>query len=157
MFCLVPTDVVDTRQAESLITGAITADTLRAMLLRIACQRQAVMLDACYSGSMIETPTSMDNARYMASLQRATGATILASVPPTATAKEAPKLQHGVFTYAVLQGLDGAARDRDGEVTVLGLLNYLTKEVPALTRSLGLDEQQPVVRFEGAAQSFVLR
>ena len=80
----------------------------------------------------------------------------MASVLPDKRAKEVDTLKHGLFTYAIVKGLEGAARDTDGEVTLFSLLNYISKAMPALCKSTGFAYQQPVIRYEGAAQSFVL-
>ena len=45
-------------------------------------------------------------------------------------ALESDKYAHGVFFYHILQGLQGAAADSDGEVTWLSLTDYVTKRVP---------------------------
>ena len=53
------------------------------------------------------------------------------SVAPLASGRfESDKYAHGVFFYHILQGLQGAASDSDGEVTWLSLTDYVTKRVP---------------------------
>lgn len=155
-FCFVLHDVVNATDASSLREHGITSDTLRSWLRRIPCLRQVVVIDACYSGEVATTPTEIDNARFIASMQRSTGATIIAGVPPNAKAKEELSLKHGLFTHTVLQGLSGGARDADGEVTVLGLLNYLTKAVPATYAKYSQEPVYPIVRFEGSARTFTI-
>ena len=44
-------------------------------------------------------------------------------------AYETDKLGHGVFFYHVLQGLKGAAKDGEGEVTFAGLAAYVSRRV----------------------------
>jgi formylglycine-generating enzyme required for sulfatase activity len=44
-------------------------------------------------------------------------------------AYEHDKLKHGIFFYHVLLGLEGAARDADGEVTFAGLAAYVSRRV----------------------------
>ncbi len=54
---------------------------------------------------------------------------------------EDDKLQHGVFTYFLLEGLRGKAdKDRDGIITVDEVYRYVSREVPRATRQ----EQHPV-------------
>ena len=43
------------------------------------------------------------------------------------------KLGHGVFTYALIQGLNGEADNGDGKITVKELDAYLNDKVPELT------------------------
>jgi WD40 repeat protein len=60
-------------------------------------------------------------------------------------------LQHGAFTYALIQGLEGKARRRDGSVTVFGLGEFISEEVATLTK----DKQQPTFHISGA-KNFML-
>jgi uncharacterized caspase-like protein len=51
---------------------------------------------------------------------------------------------HGVFTYALLQGLSGAADgQKHGYVSVKGLSAYVENEVPDLTYKMAGYEQVP--------------
>ena len=54
---------------------------------------------------------------------------------------EKDELRHGVFTYYLLEGLQGAAdRDNDGAVTVDEVFSYVSEKVPQVTGQ----EQHPV-------------
>jgi uncharacterized caspase-like protein len=62
---------------------------------------------------------------------------------------ESLELGQGVFTWALLQGLRGAADEtggRDGRMSAKELATYLDSEVPMLARSQG-HAQRP--RFNG--------
>jgi uncharacterized caspase-like protein len=67
-------------------------------------------------------------------------------------AQETSKLGHGVFTYALSQGLNGEADPRKkGSVSIFALSDYVSDEVKRVTN----DEQEPV--FSGAGvKNFVL-
>lgn len=155
-FAFVLHDVLNANDPNSLAKESLTSDTLRAWLMRIPCQRQAVIIDACYSGEVALTPSEIDNARLITSLQRSTGATVIACVSPNTKTKEQLSIKHGLFTHTLLEGLEGGARDQEGEVTVLGLANYLTKAVPRNYLKFSQEPNYPVVRFEGAARSFTI-
>jgi len=45
--------------------------------------------------------------------------------------------KHGYFTYYLVQGLRASAADPNGRVTIQGLSQYLTREVPEATRPVG--------------------
>jgi hypothetical protein len=66
------------------------------------------------------------------------------------SAGEVQKLGHGIFTYALLQGLGGAA-SQPGHTTVRvkGLLQYVEDEVPELFRRYTGQPQSPVESFHG--------
>jgi uncharacterized caspase-like protein len=52
--------------------------------------------------------------------------------------------KHGVFTYALLQGLAGAAdAEQRGYVSVKGLSAYVENEVPEITNKMAGYEQMP--------------
>ena len=71
---------------------------------------------------------------------------------------EGQKVYHGrkgsFFNDALVEGIKGAARDDQGQVTVRSLLNYVSKKVPdAVQRELGAGaEQQPGNRREHRMQ-----
>jgi WD40 repeat protein len=155
-YCLALHNVTDVNNVALTTRHGLMSDTLRAYLLRIPAQRQAVIIDACYSGAMMAAFSEEQNAVYMSSLQRSTGAIVLASVMPDARSKEVLSLKHGLFTYALMQGLEGKARDADGDVTVLGLISYIAKSMPAYCNQAGISVQQPVMRFEGAIRTMIL-
>jgi hypothetical protein len=155
-FAFVLHDVLNANDPNTLAKESLTSDTLQSWLMRIPCLRQAVIIDACYAGEVATTPSEIDNARFIAAMQRSTGATVIASVPPNAKAKEQLSIKHGLFTHTLLEGLEGGARDSDGEVTILGLLNYLTKAVPTNYLKFSQEPIYPVVRFEGSARSFTI-
>jgi len=66
-------------------------------------------------------------------------------------AYEYKEKQQGYFSWALVEGLKGAAANDDNEVTLGGLLRYLQKTVPAIVRrDLGGDKQQrPYANIEG--------
>ena len=59
-------------------------------------------------------------------------------------APEVPQLKHGLFTYFLLQGLrDPGAAAEDGTVTVLGLLDYVTRGIEDWYSHLPEDPHYP--------------
>ena len=61
---------------------------------------------------------------------------------------ELPELGHGIFTYYLLQGLNGAADlNKDGIVTVQELYEYVEQQVTQKSRSVG-GNQHPVMKGE---------
>jgi WD40 repeat protein len=67
-------------------------------------------------------------------------------------AQETSKLGHGVFTYAVSQGINGGADfGKKGLINMWALAEYVSDEVKRLTN----DEQEPVVSTSGV-KNFIL-
>ena len=59
---------------------------------------------------------------------------------------ESDTLRHGLFTYYLLRGLRGEADlNRNGEVTIGEVTDYVNRKVPAAARNTFKQEQQPQV------------
>ncbi|MBL8390445.1 MAG: hypothetical protein JNN21_01040, partial [Candidatus Accumulibacter sp.] len=54
------------------------------------------------------------------------------------------KQKHGVYTYALLEGLAGAAAPGQAEIEVDALASYLSRRVPELSLQVGGYAQQPM-------------
>ena len=88
----------------------------------------------------LEEKTAIDR------LMQATGRATLASSSSVQQALEGYE-GHGVFTYALLQGLSRAADDRgnrNGTIEIDELSNYVSDTVPELTRRKWNIEQIPM-------------
>ena len=122
---------------------AISAEELFEGLARVNC-RKVVLLDACHSGQAAEANL----------LRRAApngqGPFVIAACDQSELSYEHPNLNHGVFTYAVLDALgDGfrlADRDSDGVLTAEELFDYASVQVPSLVKQLNLNgkTQNPI-------------
>lgn len=79
-------------------------------------------------------------------LRRGTGATIISSAGGAEFAMESADWKNGLFTYCMLHGLKDKAADtnKDGEVWLSELQNYLTNEVRVLSKG----KQVPTARSE---------
>jgi len=79
-------------------------------------------------------------------LRRGTGATIISSAGGAEFAMESADWKNGLFTYCILHGLKDKVADanKDGEVWLSELQNYLTEEV----RKLSNGKQVPTARSE---------
>ncbi len=78
-------------------------------------------------------------------LRRGSGSTILSSSAGAEYALESSEQKNGLFTYAVLEALDGkegSDANKDGSVTMSELANYVKTRVAALTNN----KQTPNVR-----------
>jgi WD40 repeat protein len=148
-FYLVPSDVTQLYGADAVLREkAISARGLRERIASIAAQKQLVVLDACQAGGAVETFAMRGAAEEKALFQlaRAAGVVVLAATGSEQLAAEVAPLGHGVFTYALLKGLEGAAdggTSPDGKVTVKELEAFLADEVPALTEKYRGTAQWP--------------
>ncbi len=147
-FFLVPYDVVRIFGDDgSLANNGIGARNLREMLTKVRAQKQLIVLDACQSGGAVETIAMRGAAEEKAIMQlaRSAGVAVLASAGQDQTATEFAKLGHGVFTYALLKGLNGDAdgSPMDGKITVKELEAYINDQVPELTKLYRGKRQDP--------------
>jgi uncharacterized protein YecT (DUF1311 family) len=88
-------------------------------------------------------------------LRRGSGSTILSSSAGAEYALESSEQKNGLFTYAVLEALDGkegSDSNKDGAVTMSELAEYVKKRVSTLTNS----KQSPNVRRVNLECDFVL-
>ena len=116
-FC--PADAKPTERASLLSLGQLFRD------LDECGGTKLVLVDACR-----DDPAVGRGVDGGASLQLPDEVAALFSCAAGERALESDKYAHGVFFYHILQGLEGAASDSDGEVTWLSLTDYVTKRVP---------------------------
>jgi hypothetical protein len=108
---------------------------LRKFLEQIKALKQLVVIDACEAGT-IEQAFKLRGPiedKAIAQLHRSSGTHFLMSTGANQYAAEIEKLRHGVFTYALLNGLAGEAAQK-GKVTVNTMAAYLADKVPELSR-----------------------
>ena len=86
-----------------------------------------MMLDTCHAGNAFNPRLEKDAADARIVVFSATAA--------NNTALEMSELGHGVFTYTLLKGLEGAAKTSEDGVTLFGLADYVGREVTTLTGS----------------------
>jgi hypothetical protein len=148
---LVPSDA----DPDDLYATALPMDELQTIFGRIEAERVVVFLDACYSGAAggrTFTPkksraTHIDDL-FLERLTRAKGRAIITASRPAEVSLELPELGHGLFTYYLLRGLQGAADlNRDGIVSLQELYEYVEQQVSQKARAVG-GNQHPVMKGE---------
>jgi uncharacterized caspase-like protein len=148
-FYLVPHDVTNIfGDDEQLAAKGFSAKQLKEYCVKIKPQKQLIVLDACQAGGAVETFAirGVTEEKAIAQLARSAGVVVLAASGTRQYATEFSQLGHGVFTYALLKGLDGEADGGtapDGKITVKELEAYLNDKVPELTRKYRGSAQYP--------------
>jgi hypothetical protein len=114
-----------------------------------------VSLDTCYSGaaggrtfaSLRTRPGTVDDL-FLERLARTKSLAIITASRPNEVSLEVGEYGHGLFTYHLLQGLQGQADlNRDGSVSLQELYEYVEQEVTRTSRALG-GNQHPVLKGE---------
>lgn len=107
--------------------------------------RRILVMDTCHAANAFNAKLEKEAADARVIVFSATAA--------NNTAGERPDLGHGIFTYAMLQGLRGGA-DRTGEgVRLLGLADYVYHEVIRLSRK----KQEPFYHISQTSNFLLAR
>jgi uncharacterized caspase-like protein len=130
-------------------------DELQTIFGRIEADRVIVFLDACYSGAAGGRTFASKSVRalnvddlFLERLTRSKGRAIITASRPAEVSLEMAEFGHGLFTYYLLQGLNGAADlNRDGIVSLQELYEYVEQQVTQKSRSVG-GNQHPVMKGE---------
>ena len=146
-YYLVPTDVTQLYgDTEQLKEKAISADELKANLALIKPQKQLILLDACHSGGAMKafkTRAAASEEKALVQLARASGVVLIAASQSQQFATEFDELGHGVFTYSLLEAMDGKADNGDGKVTVKEIARYMEDRVPEISEKYNGEAQFP--------------
>ena len=139
---------------------ALRDDEFGRFLDRIASEHVLVFFDSCYSGGLSRSLTpgeqSESEAPDLFTDLALEGRLILSASEEGSDAFESPQLEHGVFTYFLLQGLRGAADlNEDGHVTVWELHEHTRQTVPDFVLEERGERQIPQLIGEGDARIMV--
>lgn len=98
--------------------------------------RVVIFMDACYSGAMFNTKSDLKTITFAEN-------DIIGFYSSTAsqTSAELSSDSNGLFTKALVEGMSGKAKNKDGEITTLGLQKYISDYVNSHSRG----RQSPVV------------
>jgi len=133
---------------KDLYATALPMNEIARVFQRIGSERLVFITDTCYSGAsggrtipVTGTRASL-SAAFLDRLSQGKGRVILTASDANEVSVEKDELQHGVFTYYLLEGLKGNADlDKDGIVTVDEAYNFVSLHVPKATR-----QTQPPVK-----------
>ena len=152
----IPQDVIY-RNDRELAAQSLTHARLDSLLAEVPAQKSLLILDTCNAGAYIDgedvrpevVMRDLGVKTAIGRLMRSTGRAVLAASTSSQMALAGYK-GHGVFTYALLQGLRGAANgDRARPVTVDELSAFLDREVPRITEKEWGHEQFPMRDLQG--------
>jgi WD40 repeat protein len=133
-------------------TTTVSSTELRQWLYRQNMPlKQVVVLDTCAAGAAFgemvklgdRRDLSPDQIRAIELLKDSTGSWILMGSAADAVSYEANRYAQGLLTYALLQGMKGAALDGD-QVEVSRLFGFAQRQVADLARGIG-GIQRPVL------------
>jgi uncharacterized caspase-like protein len=104
--------------------------------------RKILFVDTCHAGNAYNVKLAKESVDARISVISATAANNVAL--------ELPELGHGVFSYSLIRGLDGAATRGNDPVGILDLASFVSNEVMRLTS----ERQEPVYFFPQPVTNF---
>jgi WD40 repeat protein len=119
----------------------------------IPAQKKLVILDTCNAGkggkeiqiALLQQTRGLTDATAVKLLQRAVGSSVFSASSDTQQALEGYK-GHGLFTYVLLEGLQGKADfKKDGFITVKGLALHTEERVMTLSEEVFKRQQNPMI------------
>ena len=113
-----------------------------AWLKEIPALKQVMILDACGSGKAVDNLIAMrdiepSQIKAIDRMKDRTGMYIISGCAADAVSYEASQYGQGLLTYALLQGMKGAALKEDQYVDVSTILNHARESVPQLAKGIG--------------------
>ncbi|MFH2096296.1 MAG: caspase family protein, partial [Bacteroidota bacterium] len=147
-FYIIPYDVTKLYGDDDMLAEkGISASELMEFSRLIKARKQMFILDACQSGGAMDefAQRGAGREKAIAQLARSTGTYFLAASGAIQYASEASSLGHGLFTWAILEALDGKTEGEAGDmkVTANELKSYVEDRVPELTEKYRGTPQYP--------------
>ena len=143
VYYFLPVDFRYTDQ-ESIARQGISLTDFKRYLAGIQALKSLILLDTCNSGSFVEGLASrgLTEKTALTKLARSVGRATIAASSKNQAALEGYQ-GHGVFSFAVLEGIRGKAANRQGEITINHLASFVEETLPGLTFKKWGYEQVP--------------
>jgi WD40 repeat protein/uncharacterized caspase-like protein len=133
-----------------LADWVVTGDDLSKWIQNSKAQKQMLILDTCAAGAAAKQLTeamraSADQIRAIERLKDRSGFHILMGCAANRVSYETSQYGQGLLTYALLEGMKGAALRESQFVDVSRLLQYARDRVPQLAQQIHLGLQEPQI------------
>lgn len=133
-----------------IVESGISGEDLFQLAKRIPAQKQLFVIDACQSGGALHAGNVRGVAREkaIAKLARSSGTFFITASQEMEYANESTDLKHGLFTYAILELLDGENETAnkfslDQIISANELKSYVESRVPELSEKYKGSPQYP--------------
>jgi len=149
------TSNVGALSTQKLKSDALSQTALKELVANIPSTKKLIVIDTCNAGQLGQAMQTalltrgMSEETAMKVLSRAVGSTILSASTSVQEALEGYQ-GHGLFTWALVQGLQGKAdKGRTGYIKTTDLATYVEDEVPNLAEKIFRRAQFPTVSING--------
>jgi hypothetical protein len=124
---------------DNLFGTAVKMNDIKSALDRIVSEKIILLTDTCHASgvemAMRRRASEKEISEFYRELVASEGRVAISASTATEDSLECSKLQHGVFTHFLLEGLKGNAdTNEDGIVGVLELYQYIERRVSEYTR-----------------------
>jgi WD40 repeat protein len=146
IFYFITSEITGMYQQDKL-KDALRVNELQEKFKLLPALKQVVFVDACHSGSSVETLAmrGASEEKALAQLSRSSGVHVMASSESEQQSAEIKSLGHGVFTYVLLEALNGKAdgAPADSKITVYEIKSFIDDQVPEVSFNLIRHKQFP--------------
>ena len=129
---------------DTYATKGINQDRWQEWFARIKARSSILLYDTCESGSVARS-ASGEKAAAMDRLTQAVGINVIAASDADQPAQEGYK-GHGLFTWALLDGLANGDENKDSFIEIFELANHVGVTVPKISKEEFGFEQRPRAR-----------
>jgi WD40 repeat protein/uncharacterized caspase-like protein len=137
---------------QSIVTRGIDQERFQSWFAQLRARKSILLYDTCESGSLtgdLVKQRGLERVAALDKMTRAMGRTIL-----SASTEDAPALEgyrgHGIFTYALLDGLGAADLNGNGLIEVTELAGHIDQKVPDLSYQAFRLRQIPQMKIVGS-------
>jgi len=133
---------------------AILLQDINSDILASKPKSVTIFMDACYSGQARGGETLVASARPIALKSQPTtfpsNFTVISASQADQISSSSPELQHGIFSYYLMRGMEGEADlNKDGKITLNEIQAYLSENVGRQARIMNR-QQEPQVIGDGS-------
>jgi WD40 repeat protein len=133
MYYFLPVNFRYTGQ-DSVASQGISMNDFKRFLINIQAMKTLLLIDTCNSGSFSEAVATrgVTDKTAITKLARSVGRATIAASSKNQVALEGYE-GHGVFSYTLLEGMEGKAADKKGEISISRLATFIEETLPELT------------------------
>ena len=146
-YYFIPWEAEYTNQAD-LLKKSLNREAIQDLLKKIKTNKSVLILDTCNSGAFVEGRDAASEKAAIEKVATMSGRAVLAASNSDQMAMDGYK-GHGVFTFALLEGLEAADSDPQGKILITRLAEFVQAHVPAMTDEKWHYRQLPLSKMEG--------
>ena len=147
-YYFIPWEAEYTNQHD-LLAKSLNREAIQGLLKQIHTNKSVLILDTCGAGAYLEgRATTVTEKAAIEKVATMSGRAVIAASNSEQMAMDGYQ-NHGVFTYALLQGLQAAESNAQGEILITRLAEYVQSRVPEITVKTWHYKQMPMSRIEG--------